>query len=89
VARGKIEPSNGSIKAIIYPTDEWSDTASLYEMARESKACRKGEKKETYGSPMTKLSPALMDGTRPKEPTRAAAPSLSDVSTVYTLSRAS
>jgi hypothetical protein len=30
----------------------------------------------TYGSPMTKLSPALMEGTRPKEPTRAAAASL-------------
>jgi hypothetical protein len=33
----------------------------------------------TYGSPMTKLSPALIDGTRPKEPTRAAAPSLRSV----------
>jgi hypothetical protein len=31
---------------------------------------------ETYGSPMTKLSPALIDGTSPREPTRAAAPSL-------------
>jgi len=31
---------------------------------------------KTYGSPMTKLSPALIDGTRPREPTRAAAPSL-------------
>lgn len=30
----------------------------------------------TYGSPMTKLSPALMDGTNPNEPTKAAAPSL-------------
>ena len=35
---------------------------------------------KAYGSPMTKLSPALMDGTSPKEPTRAAAPSLSFVS---------
>jgi hypothetical protein len=30
----------------------------------------------TYGSPITKLSPALIDGTRPRDPTRAAAPSL-------------
>ena len=30
----------------------------------------------TYGSPITKLSPALMEGTKPKEPTKAAAASL-------------
>ena len=30
----------------------------------------------TYGSPITKLSPALIEGTRPSEPTRAAAASL-------------
>lgn len=30
----------------------------------------------THGSPITKLSPALIDGTRPRDPTRAAAPSL-------------
>ena len=30
----------------------------------------------THGSPMWKLSPELTDGTRPSEPTRAAAPSL-------------
>lgn len=31
---------------------------------------------ETHGSPMTKLSPALIEGTRPNEPTSAAAASL-------------
>lgn len=31
---------------------------------------------QTYGSPMTKLSPAFTEGTRPKEPTSAAAASL-------------
>lgn len=36
----------------------------------------KKKKGMTYGSPMIKLSPALIDGTRPSEPTRAAAPSL-------------
>ena len=30
----------------------------------------------TYGSPMTKESPAFTDGTRPNEPTSAAAASL-------------
>ena len=30
----------------------------------------------TYGSPITKLSPALMDGIKPKDPTSAAAASL-------------
>lgn len=35
-----------------------------------------GLRKFTYGSPMTKESPALMDGTRPREPTSAAAASL-------------
>jgi hypothetical protein len=30
----------------------------------------------TNGSPMTKLSPAFTDGTRPSEPTKAAAASL-------------
>ena len=36
------------------------------------------EKEETWtnGSPMTKVSPALIEGTRPNEPTSAAAPSL-------------
>lgn len=31
---------------------------------------------ETYGSPITKESPAFTDGTRPNEPTSAAAASL-------------
>lgn len=35
-----------------------------------------GGRGKTYGSPMTKLSPALIDGTRPSEPTSAAAASL-------------
>lgn len=30
----------------------------------------------THGSPITKLSPALIEGTRPREPTSAAAASL-------------
>lgn len=34
---------------------------------------------ETYGSPMTKLSPAFTDGTRPSEPTNAAAASLEKI----------
>jgi len=43
---------------------------------------------KAYGSPMTKLSPALMDGTSPKEPTRAAAPSLRGISLLkYNLER--
>jgi len=33
----------------------------------------------TYGSPITKLSPALIEGTKPKEPTKAAAASLQNL----------
>ena len=40
--------------------------------------CQKGMLEEgmTYGSPIMKESPALTDGISPREPTRAAAPSL-------------
>ena len=31
---------------------------------------------QTYGSPITKLSPVLIEGIKPREPTRAAAASL-------------
>lgn len=31
---------------------------------------------ETYGSPMTNVSPAFTEGTRPSDPTKAAAASL-------------
>ena len=31
---------------------------------------------ETYGSPITNVSPAFTEGTRPRDPTRAAAASL-------------
>ena len=41
--------------------------------------------KATHGSPMTKLSPALMDGTSPNEPTRAAAASLRFVTDEFIL----
>lgn len=39
----------------------------------------------TYGSPMTNLSPALTEGTRPSEPTRAAAASLYGVGRCQTI----
>ena len=41
----------------------------------DSDECGRNGKK-TYGSPMTKESPALTEGTRPNEPTSAAAASL-------------
>jgi len=46
----------------------WRDVYFRYDMGMKRTV--------TYGSPMTKLSPALIEGTRPKEPTRAAAASL-------------
>lgn len=39
----------------------------------------------TYGSPITKLSPALMEGINPNEPTRAAAASLSNSTSGFVL----
>ena len=42
---------------------------------------------DTYGSPMTKESPVLIEGIKPKEPTRAAAASLmqNNSSIVYSM----
>jgi hypothetical protein len=40
--------------------------------------CERGSN-ASYGSPIAKLSPAFSEGTRPSDPTKAAAPSLHDI----------
>lgn len=51
-------------------------TVHTSEMISYSHTTNKFDRKNTYGSPITNVSPAFTDGTRPSEPTNAAAASL-------------
>ena len=56
----------------------WPSMSGAEPWTLDNRNLRRGNagKEGTYGSPMTKLSPALTEGTTPREPTRAAAASL-------------
>lgn len=62
--------------AMFLPSMSGADPCTLFPPISQQLLSYERRRGMAYGSPMIKLSPALIDGTRPSEPTRAAAPSL-------------
>lgn len=60
--------------AIDFPAMSGAEPCTLRSPRSQNK--NRDHKRKAHGSPIMKVSPALTEGTKPREPTRAAAASL-------------